>query len=54
VPMLAEALRNDKSTSFNLRGIAVGDGCQGTDVLCGRGSGPLKRGGGPWYDENKI
>jgi len=48
--MLAEALRKDQSTHFNLRGIGVGDGCQGTDVLCGSGSGPLKRGGGPWYD----
>ena len=28
VPMLAEALRKDQSTHFNLRGIGVGDGCQ--------------------------
>jgi len=42
IPMLAREILNDKTdpTYKQLRGFAVGDGCVGSDVLCGQKSGP--------------
>jgi len=44
VPTIAHLLWLDKASPVQLAGIAIGDGCMGTDVLCGRGNG------GPWWD----
>jgi len=41
IPMLAREIVNfDSPTRAHLKGFAVGDGCVGTDVLCGEKSGP--------------
>ena len=44
VPTIAREIVNDPGP-LNLKGFAVGDGCIGSDVLCGSGN-PDK---GPWY-----
>jgi len=44
IGQLASGLLNE-STSLNLKGIALGDACMGTDVICGPGG---RR--GPWLD----
>jgi serine carboxypeptidase-like clade 1 len=50
-PMLANAILDGASTfALNLQGMGIIDGCQGTEVLCGRKPSPLQRGLGPWYD----
>jgi len=42
IPMLAREILNANSTaSKSLKGFAVGDGCAGTEVLCGEKSGPF-------------
>lgn len=39
VPVIVrEIVKNPQG--LNLKGFAVGDGCMGTEVLCGGGSGP--------------
>jgi carboxypeptidase C (cathepsin A) len=47
IPMLAREILNDQSSSTRnyLRGVAVGDACMGTDVLCGDKFGPW------WYEQ---
>jgi hypothetical protein len=41
VPTLArEIVLGNPSIPINLKGFAIGDGCMGTDVLCGGGDGP--------------
>jgi len=41
VPNLArEIVLGNPSIPINLKGFAIGDGCMGTDVLCGNGDGP--------------
>jgi carboxypeptidase C (cathepsin A) len=42
IPMLAREILNDaaSATKDRLKGFAIGDGCVGTDVLCGQKSGP--------------
>jgi len=42
VPILVREILNNPINGVNLRGFAVGDGCIGTDVLCGASMGP-------WY-----
>jgi serine carboxypeptidase-like clade I len=50
-PMLAAAVQdNMASFPLNLQGVAVIDGCQGAEVLCGHKPSPYQRGLGPWYD----
>ena len=39
VPTIVRAILKDPR-GINLKGFAVGDGCMGTEVLCGGGSGP--------------
>lgn len=39
VPVIVRAIMEDPR-GINLKGFAVGDGCMGTEVLCGGGSGP--------------
>jgi hypothetical protein len=39
VPVIVRAIMADPR-GINLKGFAVGDGCMGTEVLCGGGSGP--------------
>lgn len=43
VPMIADRVLKDPQ-GIKLAGFAVGDGCMGTEVLCGRGDG------GPYYN----
>ena len=46
IPKLAQQIiAHNKVEEFNLEGIAVGDACAGTEVLCGGDSGF-----GPWWD----
>ncbi len=47
IPMLAQEILNDHTspTRNQLKGFAVGDGCVGTDVLCGDAFGPW------WYEQ---
>lgn len=42
IPMLAREILDDTAdaTRQQLKGLAIGDGCVGTDVLCGQSSGP--------------
>lgn len=40
VPTIVEAILDSPIPGINLRGLAVGDGCMGTDVLCGKPHGP--------------
>jgi serine carboxypeptidase-like clade 1 len=48
-PMLAQRLIDDAANAFNVVGVAVGDGCAGTEVLCGDEPSPYQRGLGPFY-----
>jgi hypothetical protein len=48
-PMLASKLQNDKTNKFNVVGVSVGDGCAGTEVLCGGNPGKYQKGLGPYY-----
>ena len=47
IPMLAREILQDtsSSTATHLKGMLIGDGCAGTDVLCGDQPGHS----GPWY-----
>ncbi|GMI59051.1 hypothetical protein ScalyP_jg3042 [Parmales sp. scaly parma] len=51
IPTMARAIvedndaNSDASTKINLKGLAVGDACTGTEVLCGDATGL-----GPWWD----
>jgi hypothetical protein len=47
IPMLAREILQDTSspTAAHLRGMLIGDGCTGTDVLCGNAPGH----NGPWF-----
>eukprot|EP00656_Telonema_subtile_P032308 TRINITY_DN3542_c0_g1_i2.p1 TRINITY_DN3542_c0_g1~~TRINITY_DN3542_c0_g1_i2.p1 ORF type:complete len:509 (+),score=117.33 TRINITY_DN3542_c0_g1_i2:126-1652(+) len=42
IPMLAREILDDPTdpSKSNLKGLAIGDGCVGTEVLCGRSQGP--------------
>lgn len=50
-PMLANAvLDGAKTFPLNLQGMAVIDGCQGAEVLCGSKPSKYQKGLGPYYD----
>jgi hypothetical protein len=34
VPMIVDAILSDPSNGIKISGVAIGDGCLGTDVLC--------------------
>ena len=49
VSTAARAPPADTVHRFNVVGVAVGDGCAGTEVLCGGVPSPYQRGLGPYY-----